>query len=106
MKTNYNNFGTIIEQHFVSEFEWNDKQFNSYLIRFDEYDGLFRIIREQQHEQALIGGKMLFNYSQTEEKITGYRIIGFDNKVKRKPKGEDKVKELLRKRKEREMKKK
>lgn len=104
MKNNFNNFGTIIEQHFVSEFEWNDKQFYSYLIRFDEYDGLFRIIREIQHEQALIGGKMLFNYSETDDKISGYRIIGFDNKIKRKPKSDDRVKELLKKRKQKEMK--
>ena len=101
---NYNNFGTIIEQHFVSEFEWNDTEFYSYLIKFDEYDGLFRIIREKKHEQALIGGKMLFNYNDSDDKISGYRIIGFDSVVERKPKTDERVVELLKKRKERNIK--
>ena len=104
MKNNFNNFGTIIEQHFVEEFEWNEKTFYSYLIKFKEYDGLFRIIREAQHEQALIGGKMIFNFSETDDKISGYRIIGYENKQFRKAKGNDKVKELLKQRREREMK--
>lgn len=100
MKKQFNNFGTISEQHLVEEFEWNEKQFYSYVIGFKEYDGFFRIIREAQHEQALIGAKMLFNYSLDQDKINGYRIVGYEEnkKIIR----SRRVKKLLQQRKQRE----
>jgi hypothetical protein len=76
-----NNFGIIQTQSLIEEFEWNKKQFYSYLITFKEYDGYFRIVRQAKHEQALIGAKMIFNYSSNEEKIVKYRIIGFEEQL-------------------------
>ena len=93
----FKNFGTIATQRLLEEFTWNEKDFYSYLISFNEYDGFFRIIRESSHEQALIGGQMLFNYSNEEEKITKYRIIGYQSQELK----QDRVEQLLEKRKNR-----
>lgn len=94
--SSFNNFGTIKTQELIQEFNWNKKDFYSYLITFNEYDGFFRIVRQSDHEQALIGAQVLFNYSSEEERIVKYRIIGYkeykSNKV-------DRVKELINKRK-------
>jgi hypothetical protein len=84
------NYGIIKTQSLIEEFEWNKKQFYSYLITFKEYEGYFKIVREARHEQALIGAKMIFNYSSNEEKIVKYRIIGFERQLT--------IKELLEKR--------
>jgi hypothetical protein len=84
------NYGIIKSQSLIEEFEWNKKQFYSYLITFKEYEGYFKIVREARHEQALIGAKMIFDYSSNEEKIVKYRIIGFERQLT--------VKELLEKR--------
>lgn len=84
------NYGIIKTQSLIEEFEWNEKQFCSYLITFKEYEGYFKIVRESRHEQALIGAKMIFNYSSNEEKIVKYRIIGFERQPT--------IKELLEKR--------
>ena len=84
------NYGIIKTQSLIEEFEWNKKQFYSYLITFKEYEGYFKIVREARHEQALIGAKMIFDYSSNEEKIVKYRIIGFERQLT--------VKELLEKR--------
>lgn len=73
----YKYYGTVNSQKFIDEFFWNNKLFYSYLITFNEYDGYFRIVRESKHEQALIGGVMLFNYSNEEDKISKYKIAGF-----------------------------
>jgi hypothetical protein len=86
------NFGVVETQTLIEEFKWNDKLFVSYLITFEEYEGYFKIVREVRHEQALIGAKMIFNYSEEEDRITKYRIIGFQEK-------QTKVRQLLEKRK-------
>lgn len=93
----FKNFGTIATQRLLEEFTWNEKDFYSYLISFNEYEGFFRIVRESIHEQALIGGQMLFNYSNEEEKITKYRIIGYQSQELK----QDRVEQLLEKRKNR-----
>lgn len=77
--SSYNNFGIVCSQKFLEEFEWQDKKFYSYLITFNEYQGFFRIIRQSNYEQALIGAKMIFNYSSEQDKISKYRIIGYES---------------------------
>lgn len=72
-----NNYGVINSQRFLDKFTWNGKEFYSYLISFNEYDGFFRIVRQSNYEQALIGAQMIFSYSQEEAKINRYRIVGF-----------------------------
>jgi|LakMenE01Jun11ns_1017448.scaffolds.fasta_scaffold9522702_2 hypothetical protein len=72
-----NNYGVINSQRFLDKFNWNGKEFYSYLISFNEYDGFFRIVRQSDYEQALIGAQMIFSYSQESSKITKYRIVGF-----------------------------
>ena len=72
-----NNYGVINTQRFLDKFNWNGKVFYSYLISFNEYDGFFRIVRQSDYEQALIGAQMIFSYSQESSKITKYRIVGF-----------------------------
>ena len=94
----FRNFGTIATQRLLEEFTWNEKDFYSYLISFNEYEGFFKIIRESSHEQALIGGQMLFNYCEEQERITKYRILGFKS-VESKDK---RLKQLLERRKQRE----
>jgi len=74
-----NNYGVINTQRFLDKFNWNGKEFYSYLISFNEYDGFFRIVRQATYEQALIGAQMIFAYSQESSKITKYRIVGFVN---------------------------
>lgn len=85
------NYGIVETQKLIEEFEWNEKSFVSYLITFEEYEGYFKIVREVKHEQALVGAKMIFNYSQQEDRITKYRIVGFQEK-------KTKVRQLLEKR--------
>lgn len=92
------NYGVINSQQFIEEFIWNKKKFYSYLISFNEYEGYFRIIRDATFEQALIGAHMVFNYSEFEERIVKYRIIGYRDMESK----EDKVKELMKKRSEKE----
>ena len=65
-----NNYGVINTQRFLDKFNWNGKEFYSYLISFNEYDGFFRIVRQSDYEQALIGAQMIFSYSQESSKIT------------------------------------
>lgn len=74
----FDNFGIINSQKFIEEFEWKNKKFYSYLITFNEYQGFFRIIRQSNYEQALIGAKMMFNYCSEQDKISKYRIIGYE----------------------------
>lgn len=71
------NFGTIIEQRFVKSFQWNGKDYNNYIIRFKEYEGLHLINRCVEHEQALIGAQIMFDYSNTQGKVVKYRIINY-----------------------------
>lgn len=79
----FKNFGIISSQRLLEEFEWKKNKFYSYLITFNEYDGYFRIIRDAKYEQSLIGAQMVFNYSSIEDKITRYRILGFEKKPNR-----------------------
>lgn len=72
-----NNYGVINSQRFLDKFTWNGKEFYSYLISFNEYDGFFRIVRQSNYEQALIGAQMIFSYSSEDGKINKYRIVGF-----------------------------
>ena len=72
-----NNYGVINSQRFLDKFTWNGKEFYSYLISFNEYDGFFRIVRQSNYEQALIGAQMIFSYSSEDAKINKYRIVGF-----------------------------
>jgi len=72
-----NNYGVINSQRFLDKFNWNGKEFYSYLISFNEYDGFFRIVRQSNYEQALIGAQMIFSYSSEDAKINKYRIVGF-----------------------------
>ena len=95
-----NNFGIINSQRLLEKFDWNKKTFYSYLISFNEFEGYYRIVREQRHEQALIGAQMIFNYSELEERITKYRVVGYIGLDKTK----QKVTELMNKRKIKEQK--
>ena len=84
------NYGVINSQQFIEEFVWNEKNFFAYLISFNEYEGYYKIVREAKHEQALIGAHMIFDYSEFEERIVKYRIVGFTDMEY----DEDKVKKL------------
>lgn len=75
------NYGVVSSQRLIEEFTWNEKDFYSYLITFNEYEGYFRLIRESIHEQALIGAQMIFDYSDEQEKITKYRVIGYQTSI-------------------------
>lgn len=92
------NYGVVNSQQFIEEFVWNEKNFFAYLISFNEYEGYFKIVREAKHEQALIGAHMVFNYSELEERIVKYRIVGFQDMETK----EDKVKRLMEQRKQKE----
>ena len=71
------NLGIIIEQKFVESFEWNEKEFNKYLIRFKEYEGFHLINRCLDYEQALIGAQIIFDYSNRESKVSKYKVIKY-----------------------------
>lgn len=73
----FKNFGTIERQSYLEEFVWNKKKYFSYLIKFEEHEGLFKINRCSEYEQALIGGKLIFNVNQDLTRISNYRILGF-----------------------------
>jgi len=92
------NYGVVNSQQFIEEFVWNEKKFFAYLISFNEYEGYFKIVREAKHEQALIGAHMVFNYSEFEERIVKYRIVGYIDMESK----EDKVKRLMEERKQKE----
>jgi hypothetical protein len=85
------NYGVINSQQFIEEFVWNEKNFFSYLISFNEFEGYFKIVREAKHEQALIGAHMIFDYSEFEERIVKYRIVGFTDMENK----EDRIKRLM-----------
>lgn len=76
----YQNFGIISTQKLIQQFTWKEKEFFSYLISFNEFDGFFRVIREVRHEQALIGAQVLFNIKEDTDQISGYKIIGYEEK--------------------------
>lgn len=77
-----NNYGVVNSQRLIEEFEWQEKNFFSYLISFNEYNGFFKIVRQSNHEQALIGAQMIFAYSAEKGRITKYRILNY-NKPKK-----------------------
>lgn len=75
------NFGVIITQRYLTEYEWKGLKYFSYLISFNEYEGLFIINRSQKYEQALIGAKVLFNVDKFDiAKIQNYKILGYQIK--------------------------
>jgi hypothetical protein len=71
-------YSIIKTQSFVETFSWNGINFNSYLISFQNYDGLFRIVRRLEHEQALIGAKIMFNVNDDLTQLSKYKIIGYE----------------------------
>ena len=97
MKGNFDNFGTIVEQHFLNEFRWNDTDFYSYLIKFKEHDGLFRIIREKKHLQELVGNKMVFNKNENDDKISKYKIVDSNLSKKKEIKVSKKIESIYKK---------
>lgn len=91
----FKNFATIEKQSFINEYEWNGLEFISYMIKFEEHDGLFKINRAKEYEQALISAQLQFNISDDFSRIVKYRIVGF-KEIQSK---DDRIKELLKKRK-------
>lgn len=91
----FKNFAIIEKQSFVSEFEWNGKEFYTYMVKFEGHDGLFRINRAKDYEQALIGAKLQFNISEDLSKVVKYRIVGFKEAQSK----DEKITQLLKKRK-------
>lgn len=87
------NYSVITKQQFIDTFIWNEIEFNSYLISLKDYEGLFKLIRRVELEQALIGGKIMFNVNDDLTQISKYKIIGFEENKK------DRVKTLLERRK-------
>lgn len=77
------NYSIIISQQFIESFIWNDFNYNSYLISFQDFDGLFKIVRRKEHEQALIGAKIMFNVNNDSTQLNKYRILGYE-KIKKK----------------------
>jgi hypothetical protein len=59
------------------------------MIKFEEHEGLFKISRANNQEQALIGAKLQFNVSEDFSRVTKYRIVGFKEEQETK---DDKVK--------------
>lgn len=92
----FKNFATIKTQSYLNEFEWNEIEFYSYIITFEEHEGYFVINRIKKLEQALIGAQVQFNVSDDFGKITKYRILGFKETKSSKS---DRLIELLKKRK-------
>lgn len=92
----YKNFGTVQTQNYIKEFQWNEKSYVTYLIKLEEYEGYLQINRCTDHEQALIGAKIMFNVNDDISKITKYRIVGF------KETKDSRIEELMEKRKQRE----
>jgi hypothetical protein len=90
----FRNFGVIKTQKYLSTFEWNEIEFNSYIIEFENIEGIFKINRSVEYEQALIGAQIMFNASEDLSSIKKYKIMGFQKK-------ESKVKQLLKQREER-----
>lgn len=72
--TYFENLGTIKSQKFLSKFTWEKKEYNCYAVEFVEHKGFFKINRSTEHEQALIGAKIFFNYCNQKGKITKYRV--------------------------------
>jgi hypothetical protein len=85
----FKNFATIEKQSYVNEYEWNGVSFYTYMIKFEEHEGLFKISRANNQEQALIGAKLQFNVSEDFSRVTKYRIVGFKEEQETK---DDKVK--------------
>lgn len=73
----FKNYGTIEKQYYLDEFIWNERNYYCYLIKFQEYDGLFKLNRYSEYEQALIGAKLIFNVNEDLTMISKYRILGF-----------------------------
>jgi hypothetical protein len=71
------NFGTIVSQELIDTFYWQDKEFNKYLIKFKEYEGLHLINRYAKYEQALIGAQILFDYSFKGNEVKKYRVVTY-----------------------------
>jgi hypothetical protein len=88
----FKNFATIEKQSYINEYEWNGVSFYCYMIKFEEHDGLFKISRANNQEQALIGAKIQFNVSDDFSRVSKYRIVGFkENKENQ----HDKIKVLM-----------
>ena len=94
------NYSVITSQQFIENFTWNDIEFNSYIISFKHFEGIFKINRSVEYEQALIGAKIMFNVSDDLTKISRYKIVGYEEPKK------DRVRDLLEKRKQKEQNKK
>jgi hypothetical protein len=73
----FKNFATIEKQSYINEYEWNKVLFNSYMIKFEGHEGLFKISRAANQEQALIGAKIQFNVSDDFSRVIKYRIVGY-----------------------------
>ena len=69
--------GTIIEQKYVKSFEYKGRNFNQYIVRFQEWCDYIIINRNDKHEQALIGAQLLFDYDVQLNKISKYRVINY-----------------------------
>lgn len=71
--------GIIEDQKFVEEFNFNDKTYYKYLIKFNGYQELFTINRCETLEQALIGATLMYDLDPKYEfSIKKYKIISFE----------------------------
>jgi hypothetical protein len=95
----FRNFGIIKSQTYLSTFTWNKKEFNSYMIELKDVNGIFKINRSTEHEQALIGAQIMFNLSDDLSSVKRYKLVGYET-VETK---DQLVKRLIKERREREL---
>ena len=71
------NYGRIKSQKYIDTFTWNKIVFNKYLIKFEGNDEFYVINRNEELEQALIGGNILYA-SDSDNQIKNYKILSFE----------------------------
>jgi len=70
-------YGRIKSQKYVDTFIWNEIVFNKYLIKFEDNDEFYSLIRNEELEQALIGGNIIYDCD-SDNQITNYKIVSFE----------------------------
>jgi hypothetical protein len=88
------NFGRIKTQKYIDTFTWNEIVFNKYLIKFEDDDEFYTIIRNEKIEQALIGGNIVYECD-SENQITNHRILSFTRPIDYVITTTDKIRENL-----------
>jgi hypothetical protein len=72
------NYSVIEEQSFLYDFCWNEMNFNTYLVKFRDYTGYYKLNREISYNQDLLGAKITFNVNDDLTKISKYKLVGYE----------------------------